>query len=658
MGLGRPALVLVVAATRGHALCWTAEQPNCDYALATLATKPTLRELELFLRTLHRFDATRKVYVGTDSVASNWTRQQQIHAVVDTPCLARYEAFSRNWMKRQRWGELTVWTHLQLEKTTVMARALDDGWSGVLYADCDVVWLAPLPPVGPGVLGVSPCLCAPRVEARYGKYNGGHVFARSREVLAVWRNATRRSRYFEQAALETVRTVFKESAFDLDRRANVEWLNLLGSHSFDRRDHTMNLTVDDDGQVWWLGDRLLSIHAHVVPSSNQPNFQLSAVARITAVLQRSLILDDLCATHHLLCASRAPCPVAAFRGRSRTVHIASFRAGHGDPASNYYHFFFGLLVPFLNWLETSRPLQGDAFLLNEHGVKHKFLPQLMRLAGREKCVQVGVVGASTHNGSDATARHVTLSNDLDWSILEGPSPRRVRLPEWGLDWHLYGCGFFSIEARRELAQRVDVASRTMLRACTCAPEPMAPSKPRLLFVRRRPNPHNTHQNRSLSNFDALVAHLHAQSWSSAIEFRVVDFADLTLCEQACEAHQSAVLVAQHGAGLANAAYLRDRGRAAVVEICPKSMWYKSIFQCLAGLRGAHYGRIQQTDIHGPVDVAAVADAVATVLELLGSPVDEKNRYPPQGGHSCFAKAFCRKVCGKHPDWHPPIVCVT
>ena len=58
MGLGRPALALVVAAARGHALCWTAEQPNCDYALATLATKPTLRELELFLRTLHRFDAT------------------------------------------------------------------------------------------------------------------------------------------------------------------------------------------------------------------------------------------------------------------------------------------------------------------------------------------------------------------------------------------------------------------------------------------------------------------------------------------------------------------------------------------------------------------------------------------------------------------------
>jgi len=357
MGLKRPALVLVGAAL-GHALCWTAEQPNCDYALATLATKPTLRELELFLRTLRRFDATRKVYVGTDSVASDWTRKQRIYAVDDTPCLARYEAFSRNRMKQQRWGDLTIWTHLQLEKTTIMARALDDGWAGVLYADCDVVWLAPLPPVGPGVLGVSPCLCAPRVEVKYGKYNGGHVFVRRREVLAVWRNATRRSRYFEQAALETIRAVFKESAFDLDRRANVEWLNLLGSHSFDRRDHTMNLTVDDDGKAWWLGDRLLSIHAHVVPSSNQPNFQLPAVARITAVLQHSLILDDLCTTHYLLCASLTPCPVDAFRGRSRTTHIASFRAGHGDAASNYYHFFFGLLVPFLKtWTQRGRQAQ-------------------------------------------------------------------------------------------------------------------------------------------------------------------------------------------------------------------------------------------------------------------------------------------------------------
>ena len=39
------------------------------------------------------------------------------------------------------------------------------------------------------------------------------------------------------------------------------------------------------------------------------------------------------------------------------------------------------------------------------------------------------------------------------------APRRGRPPEWGRDWHLYGCGFFSIEAKRELARRVDGASR-------------------------------------------------------------------------------------------------------------------------------------------------------------------------------------------------------
>ena len=196
----RPVLVCALwRVALGQPLCWRPEQPDCRYALATLATKPTLREFELFVRTLHRFDARRKLYVGTDTAAGAWAQAQRIHAVDATPCLVRYEAYDRNWMKHNRWGGLTVWTHLQLEKTTIMARAFDDGWTGVLYADCDVAWLAPLPSIGAGVVGLSPCLCAPRIEARYGKYNGGHVFARSRDVLDVWRNATPRSRYFRRA---------------------------------------------------------------------------------------------------------------------------------------------------------------------------------------------------------------------------------------------------------------------------------------------------------------------------------------------------------------------------------------------------------------------------------------------------------------------------
>merc|ERR1711871_142174 len=108
------------------------------------------------------------------------------------------------------------------------------------------------------------------VERRYGKYNGGMVFVRSRVVLTNWRNATLHSRYFEQAALEAVRVAFDTQSFDLHPRANVEWLNLLESHSIDRQDHLDDLSVDDMGQAEWLGGRLLSIHAHITPTPNQP----------------------------------------------------------------------------------------------------------------------------------------------------------------------------------------------------------------------------------------------------------------------------------------------------------------------------------------------------------------------------------------------------
>ena len=50
--------------------------------------------------------------------------------------------------------------------------------------------------------------------------------------------------------------------------------------------------------------------------------------------------------------------------------------------------------------------------------------------------------------------------------------------------------------------------------------------------------------------------------------------------------------AQHGAGQANMALLRGGGFAGVVEICPKPMMYKSIFQCLAALRGVRYFRVE------------------------------------------------------------------
>ena len=92
---------------------WCAGQPlcthdntwrNCSYAVATMATRPALLEVALFLRTLRRFDASRRVYVASDTaVAAYVSRETNATAV---PCLVKYENYSRVWMKKKRWGSM------------------------------------------------------------------------------------------------------------------------------------------------------------------------------------------------------------------------------------------------------------------------------------------------------------------------------------------------------------------------------------------------------------------------------------------------------------------------------------------------------------------------------------------------------------------------
>ena len=63
-------LVVSCVVVRGggadEALCTAGRTwANCSYAVATMGTQAALLELELFLRTLRRFDAARAVYAAS-----------------------------------------------------------------------------------------------------------------------------------------------------------------------------------------------------------------------------------------------------------------------------------------------------------------------------------------------------------------------------------------------------------------------------------------------------------------------------------------------------------------------------------------------------------------------------------------------------------------
>ncbi|KAH8096359.1 voltage-gated potassium channel [Aureococcus anophagefferens] len=125
------------------------------------------------------------------------------------------------------------------------------------------------------------------------------VFARNASVLDVWRPSVG-SRYYEQSALEDV--VRAVPSFLLPREADVAALYLLKSHSHDGRDHAADLELaDDNATVLWMRRPLLSAHGHVLPGPQYARWARPAADRVRAVLGRSVIRDDLCATHAALC---------------------------------------------------------------------------------------------------------------------------------------------------------------------------------------------------------------------------------------------------------------------------------------------------------------------------------------------------------------------
>lgn len=304
------AFAWIAAIAAGAVLCAPGSaSPECDFAVATMGTAPSLLELELFVRTLARFDPARTLFVAVDAAAHNWLQTQTIlPRTVGVPCLDKYSAENRDQLKRRRarrgnaTGEDSAWLDLQLEKVTVMRVALGAGHGGVLFADADVIWLARQPAMGPEVLGVSPCLCNRHTERRYGRFNGGMVFARDEAVLDLWERASRKSRYYEQAAIEDLVAAFPH--FSLPSPASdLAALYLLKTHSRDGRDHAADLTLggERNASVLYQGAPLLSAHGHVLPGPNFAKWARPATTRLREVLSRSAIRDDLCATHTSFC---------------------------------------------------------------------------------------------------------------------------------------------------------------------------------------------------------------------------------------------------------------------------------------------------------------------------------------------------------------------
>lgn len=255
----------------------------------------------------------------------------------------------------------------------------------------------------------------------------------------------------------------------------------------------------------------------------------------------------------------------------------------GSP-EHFYHFMLGYFVPLVLWQERTGAME---ITVRDCGTMNTWF-DLLRPGTDVELMAPGIM------------LERVLSHRQE----------RVILHDWDNPTRFH---------RRSLSEvRATVLART-------AGTPEEVVKTRITLLERRPNPDFFHgpqaetpgggsQWRSIPNIGEL-----AEALAPLGSVSVVDTAELAPHEQVKLMSATDLLVAQHGAGLANMLWLPN-GAGVIEMLPPLPQTIDAIFSNLAAALSIGYQAVPQPDLHAPVDPAAVAEAAALVLANPGSHV--------------------------------------
>jgi hypothetical protein len=196
--------------------------------IATLVTgKQAVEDFKIFLYSLQLFvSPLPSLHIATDDdtlpllTGLTYHGSREYYTIMN-----RYTGMDRKEMEAKG-----VFKEYTSEKLRVIELAFVDAKTGVWFLDADICFFGPLPVLpATATVGLSPHYIRKSDTDLYGVYNAGFVWLKDLSWVKVWRDAIPASRFFEQAALETVATMAKDGLYQFDVNHNYGWWRMFQS---------------------------------------------------------------------------------------------------------------------------------------------------------------------------------------------------------------------------------------------------------------------------------------------------------------------------------------------------------------------------------------------------------------------------------------------
>jgi len=230
---------------------------NNPSSFSTICTSNCAFELVGLLLSLSIFHTNETIYILSDSKTKKMIDEMTPRPKLKIKWFIELDKYDE--MDRQTMTKNGVWAEFQMGKAKIINYALKEE-KDTLFLDSDIIITGNIDNIDTSKnIGVSPQFISQEHIDKTGYYNGGVLWTNHKNVPNDWIDFTEKSRYFDQASIETL--VQKYSHFEFGENYNLQcwryYLSPEGSQNI-----SQNITSVPNDTVYYKSQPLKFIHTH------------------------------------------------------------------------------------------------------------------------------------------------------------------------------------------------------------------------------------------------------------------------------------------------------------------------------------------------------------------------------------------------------------